>query len=317
MTAGARKVWQTTIAAAVDFAGVGVHSGRSVNLRLLPAPADSGVRFVRTDLPRFVGPIPALHERTTSTELATVLGDPEVGAVSTVEHVMATLYGLGVDNCLVEIDGPETPILDGSAAEFVAGIDAVGVVELDEPRRYIEVLKPVRVESGDQFGELSPFDGFRVDVEIAFEADVIGRQRVVIDVTPDSFRRDLSRARTFGFMRDVERLWGAGYALGASLDNTVVVGEGAVVNAEGLRWRDEFVRHKALDAVGDLALAGMPLLGAFRSSRGGHRLNAKVLAALLADPTAWRIVEPLGEPVRRAPARSGAYAISPAAAPDR
>jgi len=183
------------------------------------------------------------------------------------------------------------PIMDGSAARFVEAIDEVGLAELDAPRRYLKILKTVSVEDGGAYGELSPYNGFHIDVEIDFVANVIGQQRIDLDINPGSFRRELSRARTFGFMKDVERLWAAGLALGASLDNTVAIGDDRVINREGLRFPDEFVRHKALDAVGDLALAGAPILGAYKSSRGGHRLNSLVLKALFADEDAWTLVD--------------------------
>ena len=204
---------------------------------------------------------------------------------------LAHVRGLGVDKALVEIDNPEVPIMDGSAAQFVEAIDEIGLAELDAPRRYLKVLKRVSVEEAGACGELVPYNGFHMDVEIDFDTPLIGTQRIELDLNPGSFRRELSRARTFGFMKDVERLWAAGLALGASLDNTVAIGDDRVINREGLRFPDEFVRHKALDAVGDLALAGAPILGAFRSRRGGHRLNALVLQALFADADAWTMVE--------------------------
>ncbi|MEX0753346.1 MAG: UDP-3-O-acyl-N-acetylglucosamine deacetylase, partial [Xanthobacteraceae bacterium] len=208
------------------------------------------------------------------------------------EHVLAALRGLGVDNAVIELDGSEVPILDGSASPFVAAIDHVGLVTLAEPRRYIRVLKPVRVARDDAYGELRPYArGFRIEAEIEFTHPLIGRQSFALDVGPDSFRRELARARTFGFMRDVAKLWSAGYALGASFENTLVVTESRVLNPEGLRFPDEFVRHKALDALGDMALAGAPLLGAYRTVRGGHKLNYAVLSALMADPDAWAWVD--------------------------
>jgi UDP-3-O-[3-hydroxymyristoyl] N-acetylglucosamine deacetylase len=211
---------------------------------------------------------------------------------STAEHVLAALYGLGVDNAVIEIDGPEVPIMDGSAAPFVAAIEQAGIVTLAAPRRYLRILKPVRVESGECIGELRPYSrGFRVEVEIAFDNPLVGRQALAVDVTPQSFRREIARARTFGFMSDVTRLRSAGFARGANINNTVVVCDDRVLNAEGLRFADEFVRHKALDAIGDLALAGLPLLGAYRSVRGGHKLNHAVLSAVMADPTAWTAVD--------------------------
>jgi UDP-3-O-[3-hydroxymyristoyl] N-acetylglucosamine deacetylase len=228
----------------------------------------------------------------TATEFATVLGDASGPLVSTAEHVLAALRGLGVDNAAVEIDGPEMPIMDGSAAQFVAAIDQVGIKTLDQPRRFIRVLKPVRAAFGESFGELRPYGrGLRIETEIAFDHPLIGRQQFAFDCTADVFRRDIARARTFGFMRDVSKLWSAGYALGASLENTVVVSDTRVLNPEGTRYTDEFVRHKALDAIGDLALAGLPLVGAYRSVRGGHKLNHAVLSALMADKSAWIMVE--------------------------
>jgi UDP-3-O-[3-hydroxymyristoyl] N-acetylglucosamine deacetylase len=184
------------------------------------------------------------------------------------------------------------PIMDGSAAPFVAAIDQVGIKPLDQPRRFIRVLKPVRAAFGESFGELRPYGrGLRIETEIAFDHPLIGRQKLAFDCTPDVFRRDIARARTFGFMRDVSKLWSAGYALGASLENTVVISDTRVLNPEGTRFSDEFVRHKALDAIGDLSLAGLPLVGAYRSVRGGHKLNHAVLSALMADKSAWTLVE--------------------------
>jgi UDP-3-O-[3-hydroxymyristoyl] N-acetylglucosamine deacetylase len=223
-----------------------------------------------------------------ATEFATVLGDASGPLISTAEHVLAALRGLGVDNALVEIDGPEAPIMDGSAAPFVAAIDRVGLKALDHPRRYLKVLKPIEVALGDAFGELRPNPrGFRVEAEVRFDHALIGRQAFIVDVTPNTFRRELARARTFGFMRDVTTLWNSGYALGASLENTLVVSEKRILNPEGTRFPDEFVRHKVLDAVGDLALAGAPLLATYRTVRGGHKLNHAVLCALMSDASAW------------------------------
>jgi UDP-3-O-[3-hydroxymyristoyl] N-acetylglucosamine deacetylase len=227
------------------------------------------------------------------------LGDGSGPGISTIEHIMATLCGLGVDNAVVELDGPEAPIMDGSAARFVEAVDQAGIVTLAAPRRFTKVLKPVRVIKDASFGELRPYEhGFRVDVEIDFDHPLIGRQEFGLDVEPASFRREIARARTFGFMRDVGRLWSSGYALGASLENTLVLSEDRVVNAEGLRFADECVRHKVLDAIGDLSLAGAPILGAYRSVRGGHQLNHAVLCALIADPTAWTVVEASAPRVR-------------------
>ncbi|BBZ97354.1 UDP-3-O-acyl-N-acetylglucosamine deacetylase [Bradyrhizobium diazoefficiens] len=233
-----------------------------------------------------------------ATDLATVLGDRDGPLVSTAEHVLAALRGMGVDNAAIEIDGPEVPIMDGSAAAFIAAIEQAGIVTQPAQRRFIQVLKPISVKIGDSFGEIRPHaNGFRAEVEIDFANPVIGRQSYAFDLNPERFRREVGRARTFGLMCDVARLWSAGYALGASFDNTVVFDDERLLNTEGLRYADECVRHKVLDVIGDLALAGLPLLGAYRSVRGGHKLNHAVLTALLADRTAWRVVE--GEAVRR------------------
>jgi UDP-3-O-[3-hydroxymyristoyl] N-acetylglucosamine deacetylase len=284
---------QTTLRDQASVSGIGVHSGLPVTLILHPADPDTGIVFLRTGIEgRADVEVRAEVGSVTATDFATVLGDQSGPLVSTAEHVLAALRGLGVDNVTVEIDGPEMPIMDGSSAPFVAAIDQVGLVTQMAQRRYIKVLKTIRVDRGEAFGELRPHArGFRVETEIEFDHPLIGRQTIATDVDPESFRNDISRARTFGFMKDVAKLWTAGYALGASFENTVVVAENRVLNQDGLRFADEFVRHKALDAIGDLALAGAPLLGAYRSVRGGHKLNHAVLSALMADTSAWTLVE--------------------------
>jgi UDP-3-O-[3-hydroxymyristoyl] N-acetylglucosamine deacetylase len=236
--------------------------------------------------------VAATAKAVVATELATVLGDRDGPVVSTAEHVLAALRGMGVDNATIEVDGPEVPIMDGSAASFVAAIEQAGIVAQQAARRVLKVLKPVQVTIGQSFGELRPFaGGFRAEAEIDFANPLIGQQRYVLDQTAESFRREVSRARTFGCINDVTKLWSAGFARGASMDNAVVFDEDRILNAEGLRFSDECVRHKVLDLIGDLALAGLPIQGAYRSVRGGHRLNHAVLTALLADRSAWRIVD--------------------------
>jgi len=289
---------QTTLRSQATVTGVGVHSGSPVSLTLGPASVDAGLVFVRTGLEGGDREVQATADSVIATEFATVLGDSEGPLVSTVEHVLAALRGMGVDNATIEIDGPEAPIMDGSAAAFVTAIDQAGVVSQSAPRRFIQVLKPVQVAIGDAFGELRPHaSGFRAEIEIDFENPVIGRQTYALELSPEGFRREVARARTFGFMSDTARLWRAGFALGASFENSVVFDEERLLNPEGLRYADECARHKVLDAVGDLALAGLPLLGAYRSVRGGHKLNYAVLTALMADRTTWRVVE--GETARR------------------
>jgi UDP-3-O-[3-hydroxymyristoyl] N-acetylglucosamine deacetylase len=309
---------QTTLRDQVVLSGVGVHSGLPVTLTMHPADAGTGLRFLRTGLrDQREREICAGLASVTATEFATVLGDTSGPLVSTAEHVLAALRGLGVDNAIVEVDGPEVPIMDGSAAPFVAAIDQVGIEALDAPRRYIRVLKPVRVTLGGAYGELRPYArGLRVETEIEFDHPLIGRQTLSLDCRPDTFRRDIARARTFGFLRDVAKLWGAGYALGASLENTLVVTDHRVLNAEGTRYPDEFVRHKVLDAIGDLALAGAPLIGAYRSVRGGHKLNYAVLSALMADTSAWCMAEGEALRVPRGHADVATGLIAPAYGPD-
>jgi UDP-3-O-[3-hydroxymyristoyl] N-acetylglucosamine deacetylase len=284
---------QTTLRDRVTISGAGVHSNAPVTVVIHPADANSGVVFLRSGLPggreRL---IEAKWANVSQTQLCTVLGDPDRASVATVEHLLAALAGLGVDNAMIEIDGPEAPIVDGSAAPFVAAIDEVGIATLSAGRRYLKVLKPVRVERGAAYAELRPAERtLSLDVEIDFPALAIGRQRKVFHLNPASFRAEIARARTFGFVGDVERLWKMGFALGSSLDNSVALDGDRIVNPEGLRYRDEFVRHKTLDSIGDLALAGAPIIGAFRTYMPGHTMNFLALQALFADRAAYEFVE--------------------------
>jgi UDP-3-O-[3-hydroxymyristoyl] N-acetylglucosamine deacetylase len=292
---------QTTLRRHATIAGIGIHTGAPATLTILPAEANTGIVFVR--LGRNGKPdreIRANVRSVTATEFATVLGDANGPLCSTAEHVLAALSGLGIDNAVIEIDGPEVPIMDGSAEPFVVAIEQAGIVQQSAARRFIKVLKPVRVRRNDAHGELVPNSSgkFHIDVEIEFDHPLIGRQFCRLDVGPENFRKELARARTFGFMRDVAKLWNAGHALGASFENTLVVTENRILNPDGLRFADEFVRHKALDAIGDLALAGAPLIGTYRSVRGGHNLNHAVLSALMADRSAWTVVEAATAPRR-------------------
>jgi UDP-3-O-[3-hydroxymyristoyl] N-acetylglucosamine deacetylase len=310
---------QTTLASEIVVSGKGVHSGAPASLILQPAEADVGIRFVVVKGGDVIAEVPADFRAVTAATLCTVLSGPEGATVATVEHLLAALRGLCVDNAYIEIDSAEVPIMDGSAAPFVAAIDEAGIRELDAPRRFIKVLKPIRVEDGGCWGELLPHSGFHLDVEIDFPTPLIGRQRMTMEMNPGSFRAELSRARTFGFMADVKKLWAAGRALGAGLENTVAIGDDRVINPEGLRYPNEFVRHKALDAVGDLALSGAPLLAAYRSKRGGHRLNTLMLQHLFADDSAWTMVSAPSIRTAREPARveGGAHLASAAFAADR
>jgi UDP-3-O-[3-hydroxymyristoyl] N-acetylglucosamine deacetylase len=283
--------WQTTIDRDLVLSGIGVHSGKDVSIILHPAEPDTGWTFVVNNGNGRTARIPADFRMVSNATLCTVLSDGKGAVVATVEHLLAALRGLNIDNIEIEIDGDEVPIMDGSAAAFVDAIDEAGTCVLDEPRRWIKILKPVRIESGDSSAELRPHHSSRFDVTIDFETPLIGRQRLDIDLTPSVFRSEISRARTFGFMKDVKALWAAGRALGSSLENTVALGEDRILNPEGLRYENEFVRHKTLDAVGDLALAGAPILGSYHSVRGGHRINTMMLSALYEDRSAWTVVE--------------------------
>jgi UDP-3-O-[3-hydroxymyristoyl] N-acetylglucosamine deacetylase len=305
--------FQKTVADRVEIRGSGVHSASPARIVIHPADSDHGVVFLRTGMEDGSDRlIEANWRNVRQTALCTVIGDGAGATVATIEHLMSALAGLGVDNALVEIDGPETPIMDGSAAQFVAAIDAVGLVTQARRRKFLKVLKSVYIEQGRCRAELKPWDaGFRMDVEIDFETATIGRQRRVFDIDPQVFRSEIAKARTFGFVSDVKKLWAAGFALGSSLENSVAIDDERVLNPEGLRYTDEFVRHKALDAVGDLSLAGMPILGAYVAHRPGHSLNAAMLAALFADASNYEIVETTS---RAARPRAGAAASLVAAA---
>jgi UDP-3-O-[3-hydroxymyristoyl] N-acetylglucosamine deacetylase len=310
-------VLQRTIKSPIHCRGVGLHSGAKIAMVLRPAPRDSGIVFQRTD-PQGAGAVVAATWRNAvDSALCTRIHNGEGISISTIEHLMAAFAGAEIDNIVVEIDGPEVPIMDGSAEPFVAAIDQAGIVTLPAPRRFIEVLRPIRVMRDAALGELRPNPrGFRLEVEIDFDNAMIGRQALTLELDSASFRREIARARTFGFMRDVAKLWSAGYALGATFDNTLVVTDNRILNQDGLRFADEFVRHKALDAIGDLALAGAPLLATYRSVRGGHKLNHAVVSALMADPTAWRLVEAATARRPRGHADVAAGLVAPVFGPD-
>ena len=293
---------QRTLKAPIGCVGVGLHSGRRVQLTLHPAPAGSGIVFRRSDLGT---DIPARFDHVVDTRLCTVLGLPgrPEARVGTVEHVMAALAGAGVHNAVVEVDGPEMPIHDGSAASALFLIDCAGTVQQPEFSPAIEVLRTVRVEQGEAFAELRPFPlAFDMAMSIAFEAAAIGRQALTLRLTPEAFRTELARARTFTLASEIEQMRAAGLAQGGSLENAVVVDGAKVLNPTGLRMRDEFVRHKLLDAVGDLALAGAPLRARFVGHRTGHALNNKLLRALFADDANWRLLAAPGAIARPDPA---------------
>jgi UDP-3-O-[3-hydroxymyristoyl] N-acetylglucosamine deacetylase len=292
--------WQRTLKAPIGCVGVGLHTGRRVSLNLRPADPNQGIVFRRTDLGR---DIPARFDRVVDTQLATVLGDEHWASarVGTVEHLMAALSALGIDNVLVELDGPEVPVLDGSAAPFVFLLDCAGVTEQPARRSHIEIRRPVRVSDGDAFAELRPAvrgsSGLEMALSIDFAAAAIGRQALSLRLTEESFRTEIARARTFTLAEEVAQLRAAGLAQGGSLDNAVVVDQARILNPGGLRMSDEFARHKLLDAVGDLALAGAPLCGRFIAHRSGHGLNNRLLRALFSDASVWREVDAAPVPV--------------------
>ena len=271
------------------FAGIGLHTGEHVRVAVRPAPIDSGIVFVRTDIHDRDNRVAVKAEAVCQTQLGTVINNAADVRVSTIEHLMAALAALAIDNCVVELDGPEVPIMDGSSEPFVRILDRAGRRKQEAARKYIEILEPILVEEGDKFASLTPSDRFEVAFEIEFGSKAIGRQRVDLTIDEESFRAELSDCRTFGFVRDVEALRAIGLARGGSMENAVVIDGDRVLNPEGLRRPDEFVRHKALDAVGDLYVLGAPIIGRFEGVLAGHGLNNAVVRALLAQPRAWRL----------------------------
>jgi UDP-3-O-[3-hydroxymyristoyl] N-acetylglucosamine deacetylase len=276
---------QKTLKSAIHCRGVGLHSGAKVAMRLCPAETGTGIVFRRTD--RAGAEIMATWRNVVDSSLCTTIGNHEGVRVATIEHLMAALAGAEIDNAVVEIDGPEIPVMDGSAAPFLFLIECAGIVEQEAPRRAIKVLAPVSVGDETKSATLLPDDGFSLSFAIDFDSRAIRRQDISLAIDAASFKTELARARTFGFLHELDTMRAAGLARGGSLDNAVVVSGDRVLNEGGLRFGDEFVRHKALDAIGDLALAGAPLLGHFRGVRSGHALNRRVLEALFADPAAW------------------------------
>ncbi|MBI2585928.1 MAG: UDP-3-O-acyl-N-acetylglucosamine deacetylase [Rhodospirillales bacterium] len=282
----ANSVWQRTLKSSVSCVGVGLHSGKPASLTLQPAAIDAGIVFKRTDIGGAA--IPAKWDHVVDSRMCTTIGDGNGVAIGTVEHLMAALAGCGIDNAVVEVDGPEVPIMDGSAQPFVAMVATAGVVNQDAPRQVIRVLKTVSVETGNSQARLSPGSCLSLDVAIDFASGAVAKQSLSIGVVNGSFARELAGARTFGFLHEVEKLWAAGLAKGGSLDNAVVVSGDKVLNQEGLRFDDEFVRHKILDAVGDLYLAGAPIIGNFHGVRSGHATNNALLKALFTDSRCWK-----------------------------
>lgn len=288
---------QRTLKEPITCEGVGLHSGAPVKLSLIPAPANHGIVFVRTDLPRPVE-IRASAENVVDTSLATTLGKDGV-KVGTVEHLMAALSGLGIDNLRIEIDGPEVPIMDGSAAPFAYLVKTAGVRVLSEPKSFLVIKKPVTVVDGDKEATLSPATRFRIDCTIDFKHPLISDQGVSFEFSDRNFSREIARARTFGFLRDVEMLKKMGLARGGGLENAIVVDEFSILNPDGLRFPDEFARHKLLDAIGDVSLFGRPVIGHLRVFKTGHALNHKLVMKVLSDASSYEIVRARRRDVER------------------
>ena len=282
--------FQHTLRTPALFAGVGLHTGEYVRVAVRPAPTDAGIVFVRTDVTDRDNRVPATCEAVCRTQLGTMIGNAAGVTVSTIEHLMAVLAMLGVDNAVVELDGPEMPILDGSALAFVRLIDRAGKRPQSAPRRFLQVMETVEVREADKRAALVPCHRFEAAFEIAFPTAAIGRQRIDLAMDEYAFRRELADCRTFGFAHEVEALRKVGLARGGSLDNAVVIEGDRVLNPEGVRRPDEFVRHKALDAIGDLYVLGAPLIGRYEGERAGHALNNQLVRALLARPDAVRLV---------------------------
>jgi UDP-3-O-[3-hydroxymyristoyl] N-acetylglucosamine deacetylase len=282
-------LWQHTIARSATCEGIGVHSGLAARVTLKSAPVNTGVVFVRTDVADRNNRVPALASAVVKTQLNTEIANSSGVTVSTIEHLMAALAALRIDNVLVEIDGPECPIMDGSALPFVQLLDRAGRRVQDAPRRFIEITERVEVTADGKMAALSPSTVFEVDFEIRYATPVIGDQRVALEITEQSFRQELAAARTFGFKHEIEQLQALGLGRGASLENAVGIENDAILNPEGLRMEREFVRHKALDAVGDLYTLGAPMIGRFETVCGGHALNNQLCCVLLATPSAWRL----------------------------
>ncbi len=283
------QAFQHTLRSPALFAGVGVHTGEYTRVTVRPAAADTGIVFVRTDIKDGDNRVPATGEAVCKTQLGTVIGNAAGVTVATIEHLMAALAMLGIDNAVIDVDGPEMPIMDGSSEPFVRVLDRAGKRAQDAARAFIEILDTVEVIDGDKRATLKPADRFEMAFEIAFDSAAIGRQSVDLVMDEQAFRDELANCRTFGFLSDVEALRAIGLARGGSMDNCVVIDADQVLNPEGLRRPDEFVRHKALDAIGDLYVLGGPLLGRFEGVLAGHGLNNAVVRALLARPDAWRV----------------------------
>lgn len=289
-------VCQKTLKTAIGCTGVGLHTGAKVAMTLRPAPPGAGIIFRRTDLRGAAAMVPATWQNVVDTQLCTAIGNASGTRVGTIEHLMAALYGCEIDNVLIDLDGPEVPVMDGSAGPFVFLIECAGTVDQAAPRRAIEIRREVSVVEGDCRMTLAPAtmglgSSLSLDFEIDFGPNAVAHQTCRLDMAPDVFKSELARARTFGFVHEIDRLQAAGLARGGSLDNAVVISGNRILNGDGLRFEDEFVRHKMLDCVGDLYLAGAPVVGTVTASRSGHRHNNRLLHALFAAADAFRYID--------------------------
>lgn len=287
----ARPAMQRTLAKAVECSGIGVHSGERVNLRLNPAPENTGIVFLRTDLVNGARTVEARWDKVVDTRMCTVIGNNHGGKVATIEHLMAALGACGIDNALIEIDGAEVPVMDGSSTSFVFLLEVAGSVAQNARRLEIEILEPVEVEKNGKRARLSPSDMSRYSVTIDFDRAPILTQSCDVLLSPATFKNEISRARTFGFFEEVEQMQKQGLGRGGSLDNAIIIKGDEVLNKDGLRYDNEFARHKVLDAIGDMALAGVPVRGHFEGRCCGHAMNNQLLHALFARTSAWRVVE--------------------------
>lgn len=310
---------QKTLKNAIGCSGVGLHTGAKVTMTLLPAAEDTGIVFKRTDISGGQATIKADWRHVTDSQLCTAIGNEDGVTIFTIEHLMAAFAGVGIDNALVEINGPEVPIMDGSAAPFVFLIECAGKVEQAAAREVFIVKKRITVGSGEKQASISPGLGFTVGFDIDFDSAAVRQQELQFDLVDGAFKNDLARARTFGFEHEVSAMRAHGLLRGGSLDNAVIVSGDKILNQSGLRYSDEFVRHKVLDCIGDLYLAGAPLIGHFHGSRSGHRMNHQLLEALFADPTAWErvpldsdMLQPQARPAAALMASSGYKAIAAA-----
>ncbi|MEZ5918742.1 MAG: UDP-3-O-acyl-N-acetylglucosamine deacetylase [Alphaproteobacteria bacterium] len=291
---------QRTVSEIITVKGVGLHSGQVITLSIKPAGADEGITFIRTDVTEGDNAIPALWDHVVDTQLCTVIGNEDGVRVGTIEHLMSALRGAGIDNALIELDGSEVPVMDGSAAPFLELIEETGAAVQPSPRRIIKVLKEVSVERDGKRVTLSPAENSVFAGEIAFDHQSVGTQRYEVELFNGNYRHEIAAARTFGFLHEVEWMRSQGLALGGSLDNAVVLGPEGVMNPDGLRFEDEFIRHKLLDAIGDLYLAGLPIMGAYDGVKAGHAINNEILKALFADKDAYEVIELCVDPFARA-----------------